>query len=478
MFRKVLIANRGEIAVRILRACHELGVLVVAVYSEQDRGALHVRYADEAYSLGSGSSEDTYLDGDKILAISGKAGVDAIHPGYGFLAENPDFAQACHEKGVVFIGPSGQSLEIMGRKLTARSNMTRAWIPVIPGGEFPPDDKKGALKVANDLRFPVLIKAVAGGGGKGIRRVDRSEHFFEAVRVAGVEAKAAFGNDALYLEKYVPRARHIEFQILADHYGNIIHLFDRECSIQRRYQKVLEECPSPFLDDTTRLRMAGVALSAALAVKYTGAGTVEFLVDPEKNFYFLELNARLQVEHPVTEMVTGVDIVKAQIRIAEGEKLSLTQRDVQPIGASLVCRIYAEGSRCPAGPGFAWISESTKGTWFRSTTIRSLQRSLPGAEIDRRPFCEWTELSASSSSKGSRRPFRSIAGLSIIHRSSRGISIPPSWIKNTYARGGSRKTPSGRPPASPLPSGLIRKIRRASATNTKSNWEMQFMISR
>jgi acetyl-CoA carboxylase, biotin carboxylase subunit len=342
MFRKVLIANRGEIAVRILRACHELGVLVVAVYSEQDRGALHVRYADEAYSLGSGSSEDTYLDGDKILAISGKAGVDAIHPGYGFLAENPDFAQACQEKGVVFIGPSGQSLEIMGRKLTARSNMTRAWIPVIPGGEFPPDDKKGALKVANDLRFPVLIKAVAGGGGKGIRRVDRSEHFFEAVRVAGAEAKAAFGNDALYLEKYVPRARHIEFQILADHYGNIIHLFDRECSIQRRYQKVLEECPSPFLDDTTRLRMAGVALSAALAVKYTGAGTVEFLVDPEKNFYFLELNARLQVEHPVTEMVTGVDIVKAQIRIAEGEKLSLTQRDVQPIGASLVCRIYAE----------------------------------------------------------------------------------------------------------------------------------------
>jgi len=342
MFKKVLIANRGEIAVRILRACHELGISVVAVYSEQDRGALHVRYADEAYTLGSGSSEDTYLAGDKILTIAEKAGVDAIHPGYGFLAENPDFARACPEKGVVFIGPSGESLEVMGRKLTARSSMTQASIPVIPGGEFPLDDKEAALKIAHDLRYPVLIKAVAGGGGKGIRRVDRGDHFFEAVRVARTEAKAAFGNDALYLEKYISRARHIEFQILADHYGNIIHLFDRECSIQRRYQKILEECPSPFLDDTTRLRMAGVALSAAMAVKYTGAGTVEFLVDPERHFYYLELNARLQVEHPVTEMVTGVDIVKAQIHIAEGERLPLTQRDVQPVGASLVCRIYAE----------------------------------------------------------------------------------------------------------------------------------------
>ena len=342
MFKKVLVANRGEIAVRILRACHELGISVVAVYSELDRGALHVRYADEAYSLGSGTSEDTYLAGDKILACAEKAGVDAIHPGYGFLAENPDFARACQEKGVVFIGPSGESLEVMGRKLTARSNMTRASIPVIPGGEFPLDDKESALKAAHDLRYPVLIKAVAGGGGKGIRRVDREEQFFQAMSVARAEAKAAFENDALYLEKYISHARHIEFQILADHYGNIIHLFDRECSIQRRYQKILEECPSPFLDDTTRLRMAGVALSAAIAVKYTGAGTVEFLVAPEGNFYYLELNARLQVEHPITEMVTGVDIVKAQIRIAEGEKLPLTQRDVQPIGASLVCRIYAE----------------------------------------------------------------------------------------------------------------------------------------
>jgi len=429
MIKKVLVANRGEIAVRILRACHELGISVVAVYSELDRGALHVRYADEAYSLGSGTSEDTYLAGDKILACAEKAGVDAIHPGYGFLAENPDFARACQEKEVVFIGPSGESLEVMGRKLTARSNMTRASIPVIPGGEFPLDDTESALKAANDLRYPVLIKAVAGGGGKGIRRVDRGEQFFQAMSVARAEAKAAFENDALYLEKYISHTRHIKFQILADHYGNIIHLFDRECSIQRRYQKILEECPSPFLDDTTRLRMAGVALSAAIAVKYTGAGTVEFLVAPEGNFYYLELNARLQVEHPVTEMVTGMDIVKAQIRIAEGEKLPLTQRDVQPIGASLVCgfmlkirkRIFCpplaelRGCRFRVGLGYAWTLESTKGTRSLSTTIRLLRKSSPGVEIDRRPFCEWIELSGSSSSRGSRRPFRSIAGSSTIN---------------------------------------------------------------
>jgi len=342
VFKKILIANRGEIAVRILRACHELGILVVAVYSESDRGALHVRYADEAYSLGSGPSDETYLARDKILGIAKEARADAIHPGYGFLAENREFAQACQKEGIIFVGPSGESLETMGRKIRAKSNMTQAQISVIPGSECPMDDKEEALKAANALGYPVLIKAVAGGGGKGIRRVDRGAQLFQAMNMARTEAKAAFGNDALYLEKYIPNARHIEFQILADHYGNIIHLFDRECSIQRRYQKILEECPSPYLDDTTRLRMAGVALSAAIAIKYSGAGTVEFLVDREKNFYYLELNARLQVEHPVTEMVTGVDIVKAQIRIAEGERLPLTQKDVEPIGASLVCRIYAE----------------------------------------------------------------------------------------------------------------------------------------
>jgi len=342
MFKKVLIANRGEIAVRILRACHEMGISVVAVYPESDRGALHVRYADEAYFLGPGASEETYLSRDKILGIAKKAGVDAVHPGYGFLAENRDFAQECHEEGIVFIGPSGESLETMGRKIRARSNMAQARIPVIPGSDCPLDKEEEALAAANALGFPVLIKAVAGGGGKGIRRVDRAEQLFPAIRVARAEAMAAFGNNALYLEKYVGQARHIEFQIVADHYGNIIHLFDRECSIQRRYQKILEECPSPFLDDTTRLRMAGVALTAAIATHYNGAGTVEFLLDPEKNFYYLELNARLQVEHPVTEMVTGVDIVKTQIRVAAGERLSLSQKDVQPIGSSLVCRIYAE----------------------------------------------------------------------------------------------------------------------------------------
>lgn len=342
VFRKILIANRGEIAVRILHACHELGIPVVAVYSELDRGALHVRYADEAYPLGGKASEETYLAGDKLLDIARKAGVDAVHPGYGFLAENQEFAQRCQEEGITFIGPSGKSLETMGRKLRAKSSMTQAWIPVIPGSEIPLDSEEKPQEAANALGYPVLIKAVAGGGGKGIRRVDRAEQLLSTMDIARTEAMAAFGNDALYLEKYIVNARHIEFQILADHHGNIIHLFDRECSIQRRYQKILEECPSPFLDDTTRLRMAGVALSAALAIQYDGAGTVEFLVDQEKNFYYLELNARLQVEHPVTEMVTGVDIVKAQIRIAAGEKLPLAQRDVQPLGASLVCRIYAE----------------------------------------------------------------------------------------------------------------------------------------
>ncbi len=342
MFKKVLIANRGEIAVRILRACYEMGISVVAVYSEPDRGALHVRYSDEAYFLGQGPSEETYLAKDKILSIAQKAKVDAIHPGYGFLAENRDFAQECQNGGIVFIGPSGASLEIMGRKIRARSNMTQAWIPVIRGNDCPLGKEEEAQAAADALGYPVLIKAVAGGGGKGIRRVDRAEQLFPAIKVARAEAMAAFGNDALYLEKYIGQARHIEFQILADHYGNIIHLFDRECSIQRRYQKILEECPSPFLDDTTRLRMAGVALTAAIATQYNGAGTVEFLVDREKNFYYLELNARLQVEHPVTEMVTGVDIVKTQIRIAAGEKLPLNQTDVQPIGSSLVCRIYAE----------------------------------------------------------------------------------------------------------------------------------------
>ncbi len=342
MFKKILIANRGEIAVRILRACHELGIPAVAVYSEPDRGALHVRYADEAYPLEGKTSEETYLAADEILNIARKTQADAIHPGYGFLAENREFAQGCQEEGITFIGPSGKSLETMGRKLRAKSSMTRAWIPVIPGSDIPLGSEEKAQEIAGALGYPVLIKAVAGGGGKGIRRVDRPEQLLPTMEIARAEAMAAFGNEALYLEKYIVNARHIEFQILADHHGNVLHLFDRECSIQRRFQKILEECPSPFLDDTTRLRMAGVALSAAIAIQYDGAGTVEFLVDQEKNFYYLELNARLQVEHPVTEMVTGVDIVKAQILIAAGEKLPLIQREVQPLGASLVCRIYAE----------------------------------------------------------------------------------------------------------------------------------------
>ncbi len=341
MFKKVLIANRGEIAVRILRGCHELGISVVAIFSEQDRGALHVRYADEAYLLGSGSSEETYLAEDKVLDIARKAKVDAIHPGYGFLAESRDFAEKCQREGITFIGPTGESLEIMGDKMRTKEIMSQAQIPVIPWSPCP-SDREEALSAASALGYPILITAVKGGGGKGIRRVDRAEELLQALQVARSEAMASFGSDAVYLEKYIDQARHIEFQILADNHGNIIHLFDRECSIQRRFQKILEECPSPFLDDTTRLRMAGAALSAAIAAHYSGAGTVEFLIDQKRNFYFLELNARLQVEHPVTEMVTRVDIVKAQISVAGGETLSLTQQDVQPVGSSIVCRIYAE----------------------------------------------------------------------------------------------------------------------------------------
>jgi len=342
LFKKILIANRGEIAVRILRACHELGIQVVAVYSEIDRGALHVRYADEAYPLDGETAEETYLSRHKILKIARESKVDAIHPGYGFLAEDGALADECLKAGIVFIGPSGESLETMGKKLLAKSKMAGALIPVIPGSKSPLEDGAEAREVAEEIGYPVLIKAIAGGGGKGIRRVDRPEKLSRAIETARAEAMTAFGSNELYLEKYISGARHIEFQVLADQHGNVIHLFDRECSIQRRYQKILEECPSPFLDDTTRLRMAGVALSAAMAIQYTGAGTVEFLVDREKKFYYLELNARLQVEHPVTEMVTGVDIVKSQIRIAEGERLSLTQQEVHPLGASLVCRIYAE----------------------------------------------------------------------------------------------------------------------------------------
>ncbi len=343
MFNKVLIANRGEIAVRILRACRELGLETVAVYSEADRRALHVRYADEAYLLGPAPSRDSYLRSDKIIEIAKKSGVGAIHPGYGFLAERADFAQAVLDEGIAFIGPKPSSIAAMGDKGVARATVTAAGVPVVPGteaeGALSDDD---LLKIAPEVGFPLLIKATAGGGGKGMREVNNLDEMQELIASARREAEAAFGDGNVYLEKLVEGARHIEFQILADTHGNVIHLGERECSLQRRHQKLLEESPSPFVDDELRQQMGAVAVKAAQSVEYVNAGTIEFLVDGEKNFYFLEMNTRLQVEHPITEAVTGVDIVKEQIRIARGRSLKYAQEDILMKGWAIECRVNAE----------------------------------------------------------------------------------------------------------------------------------------
>jgi acetyl-CoA carboxylase biotin carboxylase subunit len=343
MFKKVLVANRGEIAVRIIRACRELGVETVAVYSETDRNALHVRYADEAYLLGPAPSRESYLRVDKILEIAKKSGADAIHPGYGFLAEREDFSAACEENHIAFIGPKPSAIAAMGDKMTARNTVAIAGVPVVPGteGEGALSDEE-LLAVAPQIGFPLLIKATAGGGGKGMREVRSIEDMPTLLQSARREAESAFGDGNVYLEKLVEGARHIEIQILADTYGNVIHLGERECSLQRRHQKLLEEAPSSELDEELRNSMGTVAVKAAQAVNYVNAGTIEFLLDKDRNFYFLEMNTRLQVEHPVTEMVTGIDIVKEQIRIARGRTLTYKQEDVKFNGHAIECRINAE----------------------------------------------------------------------------------------------------------------------------------------
>ncbi len=353
MIKKILIANRGEIAVRVIRSCREMGISTVAVYSDADRTALHVRYSDEAYYLGPSPSNQSYLLIDKVLDVARRSGADAIHPGYGFLSENADFAEKIARAGLIFIGPQAGAIRTMGDKITARKTMINAGVPVVPGTKEKIVDDKQIGKIGKEVGFPIMVKASAGGGGKGMRLVHKPEDLVAAVKGAQSEARASFGDDSVYIEKYIESPHHIEFQILADKHGNAIHLCERECSVQRRHQKVVEETPSPLITEKIRKEMGKAAVAAAQAVNYEGAGTIEFLVDNDLNYYFLEMNTRLQVEHPVTEMVTGVDLVKEQILVASGERLSYKQEDIKQNGHSIECRIYAEdpGNNFMPSPG-------------------------------------------------------------------------------------------------------------------------------
>lgn len=339
---KILVANRGEIALRVMRTAKEMGIKTVAVYSEADRNALHVRFADEAVCVGGPKSSESYLRGDVIIDVCKKLQVDAIHPGYGFLSENAGFAKAVENAGIIFIGPSPEAIELMGSKLAAKAAVANYNIPMVPGTEYAITDVEEAKKIAQNIGFPILIKASAGGGGKGMRVVDSVEVFEEQMQLAVSEATSAFGDGSVFIEKYIGSPRHIEIQVLGDTHGNIVHLFERECSIQRRHQKVIEEAPSAVLTPGLREEMGRYAVNVAKACDYVGAGTVEFLVDENLNFYFLEMNTRLQVEHPVTEQITGLDLVREQILIAEGKALSFRQEDLQIKGHALELRVYAE----------------------------------------------------------------------------------------------------------------------------------------
>ena len=342
LFEKVLIANRGEIAVRIIRSLKELGIKSVAVYSEADNEALHVKLADEAYCIGPESSMESYLNIPGIMSAAEVTGADAIHPGYGFLAENAHFAEVCESSGIKFIGPHSEAISLMGNKSQARKTMVEAGVPVVPGTERGISELEEAKKIAEDIGYPLIIKASAGGGGKGMRIVNNPSELEGSLQTAQSEAGAAFGDDSVYMEKYIERPRHIEFQILADEHGNTIHLGERDCSIQRRHQKIIEEAPSPALDPELRKEMGEIAIKAAKAGDYSNAGTVEFLLDKDNNYYFIEMNARIQVEHPVTEYVTGVDIIKEQIKVAGGQKLEFEQDDIEIEGAAIECRVNAE----------------------------------------------------------------------------------------------------------------------------------------
>ena len=342
MFKKILIANRGEVALRIIYACRELGIKTVAVYSEADENSLHVRFADQDICIGPARSADSYLNVPAVISAAEITGADAIHPGYGFLSESAYLAEVCEACHIRFIGPDPHAIRLMGDKARARRVMKKAGVPILPGSDGPIESEEKALKLAKDIGYPVIVKATAGGGGRGMRVVRAPAELTHAVKTAQREAEAAFGVGDVYIEKYIESPRHIEFQVLGDHHGSVIHLGERECSIQRRHQKLIEESPSSALSKKMRKRMGGIVIDAAKAVQYTNAGTFEFLMDPGGHFYFMEANTRLQVEHPVTEMVTGIDIVKEQIRIAAGERLSVKQGEVTFTGHSIECRINAE----------------------------------------------------------------------------------------------------------------------------------------
>ncbi len=340
--KKILVANRGEIAIRVIRACREMNIKTVAIYSEADQSALHIQFADQAFPLGGTKPIESYLNQDKVLEMAKRSFVDAIHPGYGFLSENPQFADKVEKAGIIFIGPSSQTIRMLGDKTAARTLAHKLNVPTVAGTTSPIESEEDALSVAEGLGYPILLKAAAGGGGKGMRIVWSKDEFSSSLRSSRSEAQSAFGDGRVYIEKYVHNPRHVEIQIIADQYNNVVYLGERDCSIQRRHQKVVEESPSPIMDDTLRKKMGESAVDLVKAAKYSNAGTVEFLVDEKRNFFFLEVNTRLQVEHPVTEIITGIDLVKEQIQVASGEALSFKQSDISLKGHAIECRIYAE----------------------------------------------------------------------------------------------------------------------------------------
>jgi acetyl-CoA carboxylase, biotin carboxylase subunit len=378
MFKKILIANRGEIALRVIHACRELGIKTVAVYSEADENSLHVRFADEDVCIGPPRSADSYLNVPAIISAAEITGADAIHPGYGFLSESAYLAEVCEACHIRFIGPDPSVIKLLGDKARAKKAMRKAGVPMLPGSDGPVTGEEQALKVAKDIGYPIIIKAVAGGGGRGMRVVQNPGELPNALRTAQREAEAAFGNGDVYVEKYLQNPRHIEFQIIGDHHGNVVHLGERECSIQRRHQKLIEESPSPALSDKIRKKMGSIVVDAAKAVQYTNAGTFEFLMDGDGRFYYMETNTRLQVEHPVTEMVTGIDIVKEQIRIAAGERLSFKQSEVTFTGHSIECRVNAEDPETFApSPGTIHAFSVPGGPGVRVDTFAHAECTVP-----------------------------------------------------------------------------------------------------